>query len=24
VVARSSPELDAKIRAKWAHVLPRA
>ena len=24
IVARSSKELDARIRAKWAHVLPRA
>jgi 4-hydroxy-3-polyprenylbenzoate decarboxylase len=23
IVARSSKELDARIRAKWAHVLPR-
>jgi 4-hydroxy-3-polyprenylbenzoate decarboxylase len=23
IVARSSKELDAEIRAKWAHVLPR-
>jgi hypothetical protein len=23
VVARASKELDARIRAKWAHVLPR-
>jgi hypothetical protein len=23
IVARSSRELDEKIRAKWAHVLPR-